>query len=170
MMVWKQTKRADKAAAKIADRHYSRQTVGSDQFTPPGRVLVLVTHGYDALWATNWPYPQYVNRIYPDAWVNTIFRNESDALSSELIIEAIAATRWYFGDPPSDGMITLIDTKKVKPIKRRGVNHWGYTYEKAGFKHIDFTKGGLMIFQLKQCDMPQPERSLNSQMKLFSMM
>lgn len=163
-----QTQRADKAAAKIADRHYSRQKPGTDQFTPPGRVIVLVTPEYNALWATSWPYEQYVNRVIPDAWVNSIFRNESNHLSSEMILQAIAVTKWYFGKPPASGMITLIDTTKVKPIKKRGKNYWGYTYEKAGFQHVTETQGGLLIFQLLPEKMPVAAPPLNYQINFFN--
>jgi hypothetical protein len=171
-MIWQYTKRADKAAAKIADRHYSRQKPGTDQFTPPGRVLVLTTKKYDAVWATSWPYSEYVNRVYPDAWLNSLFRNEGDYLASDLITEAISATKWFSinkwnsSKPPESGMITLIDTKKVKPIKRRGSLHYGYVYEKAGFKHVGFTEGGLMIFQLLPEDMPEPKPINNCQLSL----
>jgi hypothetical protein len=167
-VIWQYTKRADKVAAKIADRHYSRQTIGSDQFTPPGRVLCLVTPDYNALWATSWPYAEYVNREYQTAWLNCIFRNESELRSSDLIIEAIAATRWYFGDPPADGMITMINQFEVKPIKRRGVDHWGYSYEKAGFRHVGYTKdAGFMIFQLCPDNMPKAAAPGAGQLSIF---
>ena len=164
-MIWYKTKRSDLSAAKIADRHYSRQTIGSPQFTPPGRVLVMVTKGYDALWATSWPYAEYVNREFPDAWVNCIFRNESNRLASEMILQAIAATRAIFGEPPADGMVTMIDTEKVMPIKRRGSPIWGYTYLKSGFKQVSKTKSGLLIFQLRAQDMPDPKLPNATQMK-----
>lgn len=163
-MDWIQISRANKAAAKIADRHYSRQKPGTDQFTPPGRVLILATSNYDAIWATSWPFEQYVNRVYPDAWINTIFRNESNRLASELILQAISATRWYYGQPPESGMISLIDPKQVKPIKRRGKLHWGYVYEKAGFEYVGRTqKHNFMIFQLLPERMPIPIMPGNAQ-------
>ncbi len=165
-MIWQLTYRADKKAAKIADRHYSRQKPGTDQFTPPGRVLVLVTEGYNALWATSWPYPEYVNRDYKSAWVNSLFRKEGTEIASEMILQAVSATLWYFGKPPIEGMITMIDQRKVNPIMRRGKPHWGYSYERAGFKHVGFTKEDkLMIFQLLPYWMPSPCPPLNSQLK-----
>lgn len=169
-MIWQYTHRADRTAAKIADRHYSRQKPGTDQFTPPGRVLVLVTPEYDAVWATSWPYPEYVNRAYKTAWVNSLFRNESGNLSSEMILRAIAATRWYFGEPPDEGMITLIDPRKVRPMKRRGQPHWGYCYERAGFMHVGETKEDkLLIFQLLPENMPAAAPPGRMQLNLFEM-
>lgn len=172
-MIWQQTHRADRAAALIADRHYSRQKPGTDQFTPPGRVLVLVTPEYDAIWATSWPYPEYVNRAYKTAWVNSLFRNESGERSSDMILRAIAATRWYgltkwHSEPPTEGMITLIDPRKVKPIKRRSRPHWGYSYEQAGFVHVGETKEDkLLIFQLLPENMPAAAPPGRVQLNLF---
>src|SRR5438105_2061129 len=106
-MRWVKSFRADRRAALIADQHYSRQKVGSRQFVPPGRCLVLVTAEYDALWTTSFPYPEWVKHAWPGAWICSIFRNTSEHLSSELILEAVAATRWHFGEPPALGMVTF---------------------------------------------------------------
>ena len=43
-------------------------------------------------------------------------------------------------------MVTFIDLRKVKPIKVRGKETWGYTYKRAGFKEVGKTKGGLSGF------------------------
>ena len=83
-----------------------------------------------------------------------------------MILQAVSATRWYFGEPPASGMVTMIDTKKVKPMKRRGVDHWGYCYEKAGFSHVGETQGGLLIFQLLPEQMPDAIAPLHSQLRL----
>jgi hypothetical protein len=151
-MHWMITNRADVVAAALADKHYSRQTIGARQFTPPGRVLVLVLPDWSAVWATSWPDAQYVHREYPDAWICTLFRNESTIQSSILIREAVAATRWKYGQPPESGMITMIDAAKVAcPIP-------GYCYRRAKFKHVGETKErGLLILRLTPARMPAPE-------------
>lgn len=41
-MNWRISHRADPVACRIADRHYNRQKVGTPQFVPPGRCLVLL--------------------------------------------------------------------------------------------------------------------------------
>ena len=82
------------------------------------------------------------------------FRNEGAGVASEMIREAVAATRAHFGEPPPLGMITFIDSKKVKPTKVHGRDTWGLTYIKAGFKPVGKTKGGLLAFQLLPQDMP----------------
>src|SRR5437867_3585067 len=97
-MRWHLSNRADKRALVLADRHYNRQKPGTPQFVPPGRCLVLLTEMADALWVTSWPFAQYVKHAWAGAWVNSCFRNESKELSSELILEAVAATKWHYGD------------------------------------------------------------------------
>ena len=57
-MIWRLSHRADPYARNIADRHYNRQKIGTPQFVPPGRCLVLVaeTSTGRALWVTSWPF------------------------------------------------------------------------------------------------------------------
>jgi hypothetical protein len=166
---WRLSHQADPRAVLIADRHYSRKSPGSAQFMPPGRQLVLVTPDYAALWGTSWPYPQYVNRDWADAWMCTLFRNEAPDryVSSVLITQAVAATRWRWPDVPPLGMITLIDTTKVRPIKRHGTPVWGWTYRQAGFVEVGATKGGLVVLQLLPAAMPDPVPPLGAQLRLL---
>lgn len=169
MMLWNISDRADPPAVKIADRHYSRQKPGTPQFVSPGRCLVLLTPEQDALWVTSWPFAEYVKHDWAGAWMNSWFRNESPYLASEMIIQAVAATRWYWPETPSLGMVTFIDPKKVKPIKRRGKDMWGYTYMKAGFLPVGATKGGLLAFQLLPEDMPEPMPPYGVQFSLYKL-
>ena len=137
-MLWKKSNRADPKARAVADRHYNRQKPGSPQFVPPGRCLVLYAENATgkALWVTSWPYAQYVKHQWAGAWMCSAFRNEGAGIASELILEAVAATRAYFGEPPEQGMVTFIDRKKVKPTMVHGVPTWGRTYALAGFPSI----------------------------------
>ncbi len=41
---------------------------------------------------------------------------------------------------------------------RRGQPIYGYSYLKAGFKHVGFTKGGLWAWQMLPADMPAPRQ------------
>ena len=111
-MDWMLSHRADPTAVKVADRHYNRQKVGSPQFVPPGRCLVLKRH--DALWVTSYPFAEYVRHAWAGAFVNSLFRNESDDIASDMIREAVAATLAKWPSPPL-GMITFVDPKKVQP-------------------------------------------------------
>lgn len=143
-MRWHLSHRFDVRALPLADRHYNRQKIGSPQFVPPGRCLVLLTEEADALWVTSWPFAQYVRHAWPGAWVNSLFRNESRHLSSELIREAVAATRSYFGAPPEPhGFVSFVDASKVR--RKRDP---GRCYRKAGWSRCGMTKGGLVAMRL----------------------
>jgi hypothetical protein len=115
-MLWTPSHRADPPARLIADRHYSRQKPGTEQFVKPGRCFVL---------------------RHPRA--------------------AVAHTRYCWPDVPDLGMVTFIDPAQVRPIKRRGVETWGYSYLRAGFTALEQrTKAGLLVFQLLPDAMPEP--------------
>lgn len=160
-MIWTESWRADPAARAIADRHYNRQKVGAKQFVPPGRCLVLVAP--QALWITSWPFAQYVKHEWPGAWVCSAFRREGgDVVASEMIRQAIAATRAHFGDPPELGMITFVDASKVK--RKRDP---GRCFLRAGFRRVGETKGGLLAFLMSPDEMPSPEPALQLQSEMF---
>ena len=145
---WCLSHRADPEAAAIADRHYNRQKIGSPQFVPPGRCLVLKTICGRALWVTSWPFAEYVKHAWAGAWINSLFRNEGAGLSSELILSAVSITKYHWDVPPL-GMVTFVDADKTR--KKRDP---GRCYRKAGFRHVGFTKGGLWALQLLPVDMP----------------
>jgi hypothetical protein len=152
-MLWQTSHRADPVARVIADRHYNRQKIGSPQFVPPGRCCVFVIPD-KAFWVTSWPFAQYVKHAWGGAWICSAFRSECGERASDLIVSAVAATRAFFGEPPALGMVTFIDTEKVRPIYQHGKPKWGFTWWKAGFKPVGVTKGGLLVFQLLPQDMP----------------
>lgn len=152
--LWRKSFRCDDRARPIADRHYNRQKIGAKGFVPPGRCLVLLTENADALWVTSYPFARYVRHAWPGAWVCSCFRNESEHLSSTLITEAVALTRGYWpDDEPELGMVTFVD-----PTKVRRKRDFGRCYRKAGFRHVGFTKGGLVALQLLPHEMPDAIR------------
>lgn len=148
-MKWCASHRADPEAVRIADRHYNRQKIGTPQFVPPGRCIVLLTACERALWVTSWPFAEYTKHAWAGAWVNSCFRNEGAGLSSELIREAIAVTRWHWPDVPVLGMVTFVD-----PDKTRRKRDPGRCYRRAGFRHVGETKGGLVTLQILPERMP----------------
>lgn len=158
-MLWQPSHRADPKARDLADRHYNRQKVGTSQFVPPGRCLVLYaeTTAGKAFWITSWPFAEYVKHAWAGAWVCSAFRSEGAGRASDLIRDALAATRHHYGAPPALGMVTFIDRRKVRPIKVRGVETWGRTWELAGFRAVGETKGGLLALQCLPEDMPAAE-------------
>lgn len=173
-MRWTLSSRADVGARAIADRHYNRRSPGTPSFTPPGRPVVL-RHPV-ALWVSIWNRPEYVDHAWPGAWLNSTFRNEGAGLSSELILEACAATRFVWGEPPSVvsrvpmaavSLITFVDPNKVRHKRDPG-----RCYLRAGFVEIGATKGGhgrspLIVFGLRPENYPPPIAPLRGQLSLF---
>lgn len=161
-MPWCWSSRADPRARALADRHYSRKTIGATQFVPPGRCLVLyANHAFgQALWVTSWPFAEYVKHQWAGAWLCSAFRNENFGSASQLIRLAVAATKHRYGEPPSLGMVTFVDRSKVRPTRVRGKDIWGWTFRKAGFVECGETKGGLLALQLHPQDMPPAQAPL----------
>jgi hypothetical protein len=163
---WAVSDRFDPRALPLADRHYNRRKVGSNQFVPPGRCLVLLTPDADALWVTSAPFAEYVRHEWAGAWVCTLFRREPACphLASELIAEAVAATLWRFGPPPPQGFVTFVDRSKT-----RSKRDPGYCYLKAGWRNIGRTKGGLYALGLTQQELVavEPCAPLGAQLGLL---
>lgn len=151
-MVWKKVSVNDPDAKKLADRHYSNRNPGRTRFAQPAaKTLVLMTPEKDAVWVTSWPYARMVERPYPDAWLCSLFRNESRYLSSDLIRQAVAATEHAFGPPPESGMVTFVDSSKVR--RKRDP---GRCFIKAGFAVAPerTKKNDLVILRLPPDAMP----------------
>ena len=158
--LWNLSHRFDPVACKIADRHYNRQKIGTPQFVPPGRCLVLVNDG-PAFWVTSWPFAEYVRHAWPGAWVCSAFRREGGPLASDLIRSAVATTRWQWPDTPDLGMITFVNAEKVTHKRDPG-----RCYLRAGFERVGTTKGGLIALQLLPGGMPDPVMPNGAQMSL----
>jgi len=167
-MIWQLSDRFDPKARVLADRHYNRQKIGSPQFVPPGRCMVLYaeTETGRAFWVTSWPFAKYVKHAWAGAWVCSAFRNEGAGVASDLIRDAVAATIEFFGPPPPLGLITFVDRSKVKPTRVRGAEVWGWTYRRAGFAEVGETKGGLLALQLLPAAMPPARAALGFQARI----
>jgi len=171
---WWLSHRCDPKARELADRHYSRQSIGAVGFVPPGRCLVLVTKPTDAYWVTSYPYADFVRHEWAGAFMCSAYRNEGGSqLSSEAIRYAVACTLWRWQAPPL-GMVTFVDPSKVAGFMRRtpagAVLEWGYSFQKAGFRYCGWTKGGLFALRLAPEDMPEPmapRQHSDNQMLLF---
>lgn len=161
-MRWWASHRADSEVLPLADRHYNRQKIGSPQFVPPGRCLVLKTKLADAFWVTSWPFAQYVRHAWAGAWVCSAFRNEGVERSSDLIRDAVAATIAHYGSPPELGMITFVNAEKVR--RKRDP---GRCFLRAGFRVVGETKGGLIALQLQRDQMPEPEAAISAQLSMI---
>ncbi len=177
---WQLSHRCDPRARVLADDHYSRQTVGAKNFVQPGRCLVLYQPALiepapkrGALWVSVAPFAEYVKHEWPSAWSCAMFRNIGAGLSSELIRQAVAITRWRWPDVPALGMVTFVDAGKV-----RAKRDPGRCFKKAGFRRpfcsdcagkstrerrrctacagsgYARTKAGLIVWQMVPEDMP----------------
>lgn len=153
-MNWTLSHRADRDALPLADRHYNRQKIGSPQFVPPGRCIVLLSRTKDALWVSSWPFAEYVKHQWAGAWICSCFRNEGPQLSSLLIQEAVAVTRSIWGYPPDLGMVTFVDASQVRHKRDPG-----RCYLKAGWQRCGKTKGGLFALQIKPDAFPEPQEA-----------
>lgn len=167
---WRASHKYDKRALPLADAHYNRRNVGAPQFVPPGRALVMLTEDADAVWITSWPYAEFVRHDWPGAWVNSLFRRDgSDVHASELIRLAVAHTRHHWPAVPDLGMVTFVDPRHVPGTKVRGVTVYGWSYLKAGFRHVGYTrKEGLVALQLLPADMPDPAPIPAAQLEMFA--
>ena len=125
---WEIVTKFDKGGAMLADRHYSRRTVGSAQFMPPGQTLVLATRDRKAIFGWWRPHPDAgitpMNGL--DGWTCTIFRNESRALSSALILQAESRLSAKHSCGP-DGLLTCVFDSKVKSVNP------GFCFKRAGW-------------------------------------
>ena len=161
-MNWWLSDRFDPAVRPLADRHYNRQTIGSPQFVPPGRCLVLKTNPVDAFWVTSWPKAEFTKHEWAGAWICSAFRNEGDTLSSQLISEAVQATCWRWPVYPPEGFVTFVDRSKTRSKK-----HPGYCYRVAGWEEVGKTKiNGLIALQLPPERFPIPAAPNNATLTL----
>lgn len=144
---WVRVDKFDRSSAALADRHYSRRKVGSPQFMPPGQTIVLaLNHAVFGWWR---PHPasgiKQMNNL--DGWTCTIFRNESDMRSSDLILAAERALT----DCGPDGLLTYVWDARVRSVNP------GYCFKQAGWRtkgrsadgrktllHKPFEKRGLL--------------------------
>jgi hypothetical protein len=132
--------RADHECALMADKHYSRRTIGSAQFTGPGSDLVLrdavgsilfvwVWHNRDGVQLDRWDHET--------GYCCSLFRNESPRLASEIVREAEghAVEKWG-----PNRAYTYVDPSKVRPSRQPG-----RCFIKAGWRRTRTTSAGLIM-------------------------
>jgi len=146
---WRRVGKFYPAAVAIADRHYSRRKPGSPQFMPPGQTVVLIENGQQAVFGWWRPHPdsglQSMNGL--DGWTCTIFRNESQVLSSELILsaeKALEATGYNCGP---DGLLTYVWDSRVRSVNP------GCCFKRAGWRAIGRSKDGRKTLLQKHTHM-----------------
>jgi hypothetical protein len=142
---WVRVGKFDARAAALADRHYSRRTVGSNQFMPPGQTVVLVTPDGSAVFGWWRPHPssgiEAWNKL--DGWTCSIFRNESGSLSSGLILAAERALVDEGHGCGADGLITYVWDSRIRSVNP------GACFKAAGWKASGRSADGRKTLLLK---------------------
>lgn len=139
---WLSVKDGDPRAFDLYQRHYSYRSYADGRWhhgyrnrcliMGPGEKLVLL--GADERALFGWRRYRDANQGYCVSC--TVFRNESNHRSSDLIREAAALAweRW-----PGERLVTYVDPRKVRSINP------GYCFLKAGWRKIGITKWNKLI-------------------------
>jgi hypothetical protein len=125
----------DAECASLADRHYSRRTVGARQFTYSGRKLVLRDCAGLVLFVWMFPDPLF-RGDGQTGYNNALFRNESTRRSSDIILEAEAHAIAKWGP---NRAYTYIDPRKVQSANP------GYCFKVAGWHRVGYSARGLHL-------------------------
>ncbi len=133
----------DRECAALADRHYSRRTPGAPQFMPNGRKLVLRDTAGTVVFGWLWS-PVELRADKQDGYNCTIFRNESQRIASDVIIEAERAAVAKWGQ---NRAFTYVDPRKVPATMVRGYPVWGWCFYKAGWKFSKLSKDGKHLLE-----------------------
>lgn len=163
---WAVTDKGDPRCRVLADRHYTRQTVGHPLWTRPGWNLVLYASDGEGTAAWCWWRPKWESGIEGTerkdglrAVECTLFRNETRWLSSSLIREASAVVQtwehWTDVDV-RDGLITGVGSSQTAKRRGRG-NRPGHCFRMAGW--VDFEhKPGKADVWLRCVELPPPQQ------------
>lgn len=128
---WFSVKDGDARARELYERHYSAHRYKDGRkrtiFVGPGEKLVLMTIECNALFV----WRKFIDKSGQSGVNCAVFRNESDILSSALILEAesIAWRRWPFAR-----LYTYVDSRKIKSTNP------GYCFKMAGWTLCGVTK------------------------------
>jgi hypothetical protein len=122
--------KADRECALLADRHYSRQSVGNVQFMPPGKTMVLRNAEGTVVFGWLW---QQKRDDGQSGYNCSIFRNESNRRSSDIIREAEQRVWREWG---LERLFTYIDPSELRPAphKFRKPKIPGKCFIAAGYK------------------------------------
>jgi hypothetical protein len=136
---WLEVKDGDRRALALYRRHYSARRYRDGRkpalFVGPGEKMVLLTVACDALFV----WRKFISMDDQDGVNCAVFRNESGALSSDLVREAVglAWARWS-----GERLYTYVNPAKVKSTNP------GYCFQMAGWHKCGLTKGGLVVLEL----------------------
>jgi hypothetical protein len=129
----------DIESCQLADKHYSRQKPGTNQFMPPGRTIVLRSAEGDVVFGWLW---QQKRDDRQDGYNCSIFRNESHRLSSHIILEA---ERKVVAEWGCNRGFTYIDPESISNKRNPG-----YCFKRAGWRFVKRTLSGLHLLEKKE--------------------
>jgi hypothetical protein len=133
---WYAVKDGDAMARGLFNRHYSRHFYKDGRrpkiFVGPGQKMVLMTTDGRALFV----WRKFISKDNQQGVNCAIFRNESERLSSDLILEAeqLAWSRW-----PNERLYTYVNPTKIKS------SNPGYCFKKAGWRTCGITKAKRLV-------------------------
>lgn len=141
--LWLPVRDGDPRATALYRRHYSFKRYADGRLSDPrngnrwliagpGQKLLLMTTGCDAL---------FVWRKFIDASGQTgvncaVFRNESEYLSSTLILEA---EYWGWQRWPGSRLYTYVNARKIQSVNP------GYCFKQAGWHACGFTASQKLV-------------------------
>ena len=139
---WYPVRDGDPRASAIYERHYScvnikaRRRTGDKRICGPGEKMVLMTQDCRALFV--WRKAERPDLAGQQGVYCSVFRNEGEALSSELVREAeqLAWRRW-----PGERLYTYINPREIRSTNP------GYCFQVAGWRKCGMTQGGLVILE-----------------------
>lgn len=134
------TNQFDAECSMLADRHYSRRTVGARQFMYSGRKIVLRNQDCSVVFGWLWPRDD-MRMDGQTGYQCAIFRNESTRRSSEIILEAetFAFSRWG-----PNRLYTYVQPDKIASVNP------GYCFKVAGWKFLRRSADGSKHLLVKE--------------------
>lgn len=128
---WIEIRDGNPMALDIFSRHYSKYIYKDgrtpNRFVGPGQRMVLISDCGRALFV----WRKFISMDKQDGINCSVFRNESDKLSSWLIDEAVklAHVRW-----PGERLYTYVNANKIQS------KNPGYCFKVCGWKFVGLTK------------------------------
>ena len=137
---WTVLRDGNKIALELADRHYSRKTIGAKWFVGVGEKLVLIYTDNERKRALfSWRKSDDLLRMDNQTGVEcTLFRNETRTRSSLLIKEAVQIAKEYW--PREIRFFTYINPAKIKNTERPG-----FCFLAARWNYAGRNKNGKLI-------------------------
>lgn len=127
-------KDGDSNICAMADRHYSRKTIGANRIAGPGEHIILTNDKREYVIGFRKQLYRLDNQIGIECF---IFRNEGSELSSDLLITAenFIVGKWGQGIR----VFTFVNPAKIKS------HNPGFCFKKAGYKIDGKNKKGNLI-------------------------